>query len=223
MAEDNGLLTDDVLTLLCEVSVVGQETTTNIKPTTDNVLRPVVPGAQLAFDLVSLLTTNSDFADVKFEVSEDNNFVEEILANRAILACRSPVFMAMFKKSKRPLQEVVNAKSSIKVSDMSPQIFKKMLNFIYTDKIPVDMDFNDTQKLLAAADKYHLERLKIICERKLCNFITVGNVCSILVRADMHGSLYLKEKCLEFINLNPIKVTETEAWNLMADQHPRLL
>lgn len=218
MEEDNGLLPDDVLTLLCEVSVVGQETTTNIKLFENESEKiPVIPSSKLAFDLSTLLTTNSEFSDVTFLVEN-----EEVLANKAILACRSPVFMAMFKKSKKPFHESASKNPKIQVTDMSPIIFKKMLNFIYTDRI-ISLEVDQIEELLAAADRYQLERLKIICERKLCQFITVTNVCSILVRADMHGSGYLKEKCLEFINHNCLQVTETESWNLLAEEHPRLL
>jgi len=227
MAEDNGLLPGDVLTLLCEVSVVGQETTTNIRSQiSDSSVIPAVPSPRLAYDLSTLLNANSEFADVKFEVT-DVNGKHEISANKSILACRSPVFMAMFKKSKKSFQEALASTPTVKITDMSPTIFRKMMNFIYTDNLTEtgynEIAFNETQELLAAADKYQLERLKIICERKLCNFITVSNVCSVLVRADMHGSRYLKDKCLEFINLNCMQVTETQAWTMMAEQHPRLL
>lgn len=228
MAEDNGLLAGDILTLLCEVSVVGQETTTNAKsPISDSNTIPAVPSPRLAFDLSTLLSKNSEFADVKFEIIDVNSEKHEIPANKSILACRSPVFMAMFKKSKKSFQENLTPTPTVKITDMAPSIFRKMLGFIYTDNIIEtgynETAFEETQELLAAADKYQLERLKIICERKLCNFITVHNVCSVLVRADMHGSRYLKDKCLEFINLNCMQVTETQAWTIMAEQHPRLL
>ena len=96
MAEDNGLLAGDILTLLCEVSVVGQETTTNAKsPISDSNTIPAVPSPRLAFDLSTLLSKNSEFADVKFEIIDVNSEKHEIPANKSILACRSPVFMAM--------------------------------------------------------------------------------------------------------------------------------
>merc|ERR1712190_427221 len=99
--EDNGLLPDDVLTLMCEVSVVGQETTTNIKLGSDSEKIPVIPSSKLAFDLSTLLSVNSEFSDVTFVVEN-----EEVLANKAILACRSPVFMAMFKNQRNHSMKV---------------------------------------------------------------------------------------------------------------------
>jgi len=61
----------------------------------------------------------------------------------------------------------------IRIQDVEASVFKAMLHFIYTDTMP-DIDKEDafviTQNLLVAADRYDLERLKLICEDKLYNF-----------------------------------------------------
>lgn len=48
-----------------------------------------------------------------------------------------------------------------------------MLGFVYTDTVP-EHDTSLVQHLLAAADRYGLERLKLISEWKLSGGITVG-------------------------------------------------
>jgi speckle-type POZ protein len=67
------------------------------------------------------------------------------------------------------------------IGDMQPlpAVFDALLHFIYTDSLPAmnDLDRNDYQyhetiwHLLVAADRYAMERLKIICESILCKNI----------------------------------------------------
>lgn len=53
-------------------------------------------------------------------------------------------------------------------------------------------------KLLAAADKYCLPRLRLICESALCKSISVDSVARILALADDHHAVDLKSICLKF-------------------------
>lgn len=53
-------------------------------------------------------------------------------------------------------------------------------------------------KLLAAADRYCLPRLKLICESVLCKDITVDSVAGILALAERHHAVDLKFVCLKF-------------------------
>jgi speckle-type POZ protein len=54
------------------------------------------------------------------------------------------------------------------------------------------------QHLLAAADRYALDRLKLICSQKLIGHISVDTVGSILVFAETYNCPELKNKCLDF-------------------------
>ncbi|KAG7266182.1 hypothetical protein CRUP_011413 [Coryphaenoides rupestris] len=54
--------------------------------------------------------------------------------------------------------------------------------------------------LLAAADKYALERLKVMCEEALCNSLSVENVADTLILADLHSAEQLKAQAIDFIN-----------------------
>lgn len=53
-------------------------------------------------------------------------------------------------------------------------------------------------KLMAAADKYSLERLQLLCEAHLCKDISVDSVASILLLADSYHAKELKSACLKF-------------------------
>uniref|UniRef100_A0ACD5ZCF8 Uncharacterized protein n=1 Tax=Avena sativa TaxID=4498 RepID=A0ACD5ZCF8_AVESA len=55
------------------------------------------------------------------------------------------------------------------------------------------------QHLLAAADRYGLDRLKLICVGELSGGINVGTAATTLALAEQHNCPELKERCVEFI------------------------
>lgn len=57
------------------------------------------------------------------------------------------------------------------------------------------------QHLLAAADRYALERLRLLCESKLCEDVTINTVATTLALAEQHHCFQLKDVCLKFIAL----------------------
>lgn len=63
--------------------------------------------------------------------------------------------------------------------------------------------------LLAAADKYALERLKVMCEDALCSNLSVENAAEILILADLHSADQLKTQAVDFINYHASDVLET--------------
>ncbi|KAK3151590.1 hypothetical protein QOZ80_3AG0247820 [Eleusine coracana subsp. coracana] len=64
--------------------------------------------------------------------------------------------------------------SVIRVDDIEPQVFKLLLSFIYSDSV-MGIEEEDEhifwQHLLVAADRYDLQRLRIMSEKKLCGSI----------------------------------------------------
>ncbi|RLN03013.1 hypothetical protein C2845_PM13G23040 [Panicum miliaceum] len=132
-------------------------------------------------------------SDVSFTVDG-----EQFPAHRAVLAARSPVFEAELFGS---MAEATMP--SITVQDIEPAAFKVMLRFIYTDSFPADSELGDSpaemlQHLLAAADRFALDRLKLICSLKLVENISVDTVGSILVCAETYNCPELKNRCLDF-------------------------
>jgi speckle-type POZ protein len=91
----------------------------------------------------------------------------------------------------------------IEISDIEADVFKSLLHFICTDSLPETTregtDEDPTQEdvvtashLLVAADRYNIERLKLICEDKLCNQIDSNMVATSLALAEQHGCHGLK-------------------------------
>ncbi|XP_044320596.1 BTB/POZ and MATH domain-containing protein 2-like [Triticum aestivum] len=132
-------------------------------------------------------------ADVTFSVSG-----QLFSAHRYLLAARSPVFKAELFGSMKE-----SAVESIKIYDVEPPIFEALLHFMYTDSVQDDGDNKDEtekmQHLLVAADRYGLERLRIMCESRLCDSIGVETVATTLVLAEQHHCGDLKKACIEFM------------------------
>lgn len=65
---------------------------------------------------------------------------------------------------------------------------------------PCESCVSDTliAKLLIAADKYDLGRLRRMCESRLCKDISVNSVSRALALADSHHAIQLKAVCLRF-------------------------
>ena len=124
-------------------------------------------------------------------------------AHRCVLAARSPVFEAELFG---PMKEKATAEP-IEVADMEPSVFKELLHFIYTDPILSDSKNGDDdddktasmQHLLVAADRYGLDRLRLMCEASLCHGIDAQTVATTLALADQHHFARLKVACLRFI------------------------
>jgi speckle-type POZ protein len=99
-----------------------------------------------------------------------------------------------------------------------------MLHFIYRDTLVDENELGTSSsdgsvfdtlvaKLLAAADKYDLGRLRLLCESYLCKGISVASVASTLALADRHHAMELKAVCLKFAaeNLSGTKTFHSES------------
>nr|CAD1826077.1 unnamed protein product [Ananas comosus var. bracteatus] len=156
---------------------------------------PPPPPSDLHLHLVQLLESGEG-TDVVFEVGG-----ETFAAHGWLLAARSPVFKAELLG---PMKE--KSMQRIKIEDVEAVVFKALLHFIYSDSVP---DLTEelakespalmAQHLLAAADRYVLERLRLICEDKLCEQVDVSTVATTLAWAEQHRCDRLKAACLQFV------------------------
>eukprot|EP00731_Ephydatia_muelleri_P032783 Em0024g327a len=110
-----------------------------------------------------------------------------------LLAARSPVFSAMFE---REMEE--SRKNRVEISDLDQEVMQEMLAYIYVGKAPNLKKMADS--LVSAADKYALDRLKVMCEEALCANLNIENVSDTLVLADLHSATQLKAMYIDFIN-----------------------
>ncbi|CAO2202587.1 unnamed protein product [Urochloa humidicola] len=168
---------------------------------------------------------SGDGSDVAFSVGG-----ETFLAHRAVLAARSPVLRAELLGS---MMEATMP--TITLHDMEPETFKAMLRFMYTDTLDVGgggcssspaaaADF--LRGLLATADRYAVDTLKLVCVQKLFDNVSAENVAVTLGCAEVHGCPELKSRCLEFIvedERNFRKVVLTQGYMEMIQSLPSLV
>ncbi|KQJ87683.1 BTB/POZ and MATH domain-containing protein 1 [Brachypodium distachyon] len=105
--------------------------------------------------------------------------------------------------------------ANVQIDDMEAKVFKALLHFIYTDSL-LEMEEEDisvmAQHLLVAADRYNLERLKLLCEEKLCSLINTSTAATTLALAEQHGWGTLNKSCFMFLaslgNLKAVMASE---------------
>ncbi|KAL6654202.1 hypothetical protein ACP70R_007667 [Stipagrostis hirtigluma subsp. patula] len=185
-------LWNDSFSVRCDITVLKEIHKTDAATAAAFATRfVVVPPSDMDRDLSHLLVSGEG-ADVMFEVGG-----ETISAHRNILAARSPVFKAQLLG---PMKE--NTAVCVWIDDMEARVFKAMLDFVYTDSFPY-IGQGETmvmaQHLLVAADRFSLERLKLMYEDKLCNCIDTSSVETILALAEQHACHGLKEVCFGFL------------------------
>ena len=163
-------------------------------------------GTLLAFDKESIEKP----CDVTFTVTYkegDNPTQVNLYAHKAILAARSPVFTKMFSHD---TQESIT--NTIKLSDIEPEVLKELLTYIYTNESPNIR--THAASLLIHAQKYQLDHLKALCERRLMISydLQIDNAARILLLANDHEAKQLKRNAMLFINEHRDEVPLTKEW-----------
>ncbi|OXU20217.1 hypothetical protein TSAR_013059 [Trichomalopsis sarcophagae] len=146
---------------------------------------------ELLIDDLEAMLTSPRFSDVKLLVTG-----KEFQAHKVILAARSPVFLAMLESNMKEGQDSV-----IEVGDIEPDVMAELLRFIYTGKVE-NMD-ELVADLLAAADMYQLDHLRIMCEAIIAKKLSIDNVAEILKIVDRHVTCKnLRESVFKFLACN---------------------
>ncbi|CAL4916701.1 unnamed protein product [Urochloa decumbens] len=178
----------------------------------------VVPPSDMHRHFGHLLSSKED-TDVKFQVGK-----KTFSAHRLVLSTRSPVFKAQLYG---PMKER-NTLKAIQINDMEADVFDALLSFMYTDNLPEMKEQDESamaQHLLVAADRYNLERLKLICEDKLCKHIDTDSAATILALAEQHNCHGLKDACHTFLSSSSTlgAVMETDGFEHLTISCPRVL
>ncbi|XP_037473514.1 BTB/POZ and MATH domain-containing protein 3-like [Triticum dicoccoides] len=139
--------------------------------------------------------------DVTFEVG-----YKTFTAHRFMLAARSSVFTAMLSG---PMKETTT--DTILIKEMEPDVFKALLDFVYTDSMPKMEAGGEAGEdgaevvwlveLLAAADMYDFQRLVSLCAKRLSEYTKLSSVTDILDLAEQLHCYGLNEACVEFKDL----------------------
>ncbi|XP_014229747.1 speckle-type POZ protein B-like [Trichogramma pretiosum] len=143
----------------------------------------------------TIYTTKFDFSflseklsDVKLKVEE-----QEIPAHKIVLAAVSPVFRTKFTHDM-----LENEENFVKITDTTANVVIEMLRFIYTGQINA-IETKTIIELLAAADEYQIDSLKIKCSNILSADMSSENAVDILVAAHKYKVKHLEDEAIEFV------------------------
>ncbi|KAK4762619.1 hypothetical protein SAY86_008387 [Trapa natans] len=218
LLETSDYIKDDCLIVHCSVGVVRSHTEG------PKIYSISVPPSNLGQHLGKLLESGKG-SDVTFKVNG-----EVFPAHKSVLAARSPVFRAQLYG---PMKE--QNTRHIRVEDIEAPVFKALLHFMYWDELPDMEELTGleskcaftlmSQHLLAAADRYGLERLRILCEVNLCQDVAINTVATTLALAEQHHCSQLKSVCLRFVAMpeNLRAVMQTDGFEYLKGSCPSLL
>jgi len=216
LSPEKMLLPDDKLTLMCSITFAGKSIISSgaHRPTFQKTDPTGSRGlVKLGEDMGNLLDCSRDmFSDLKLLCGERK---VELSCHTNVLAARSKVFLAMFT------HDTVEAQNKVVVMpDLEPEVAEDMLHYIYTGVLKTNGKEAD---LLAAADKYSLLELKVICEEALCNETNIDTVLKLLVLADRHEASKLKDVCAKFLIENSHTIVKQPEWRNVLEPYPCLL
>jgi speckle-type POZ protein len=122
---------------------------------------------------------------------------ESFSARRWVLEALSPVFRA-------ELQDATSGE--LHIDNVDAEVFQAMRQFMYREALRSDcyeqvaVEATMAERLLAAADRYGLEKLKLACGETLRARVDLGSVGAMLALAERHACPVLKEACMEFLS-----------------------
>ena len=131
---------------------------------------------------------STEFSDV------DINCQGEVFkCHKAILSTRSDVFRAIFQET---------GTNEVNIHDFELDVVAETLHFIYTGvltEMGKVMLRHKAHRLLALAERYHLNVLKNISEERLCLTLRVDNSIQYLRVGEVFGAMTLRRMALELV------------------------
>ncbi|CAL4906008.1 unnamed protein product [Urochloa decumbens] len=219
--EKSGCFKDDTFTVQCDLtfttdlgSATAAANDAAAAPATSAAV-PAPASSKLHEHLTDFLWKDKRWVDVTVDVGGEATFD----AHAWLLSMRSPV-LAELLASKEKKSAAGCANRRIEVKDVEPKVFEAALHYMYTNALPAEKAEEDDDPmamapgLLAAADRFKIDGLRLLCEETLSKRINVGTAAGILAVAEQHGCRALKAACLEFMSRaeNLKAVMETEGY-----------
>ncbi|GIX67018.1 TD and POZ domain-containing protein 4 [Caerostris extrusa] len=137
-------------------------------------------------------------------------------AHKTVLCARSPAFRAMLMTDMKE-----RIKEYIKVEDLEDGIMHLFLTFLYSDVLK-DLQWENVAKLYYAADKYEVKCLKAKCSSFLIDMISISNASDLLLLADSHADLNLKELVEDFILKHDTEIFGSNEWGTFMERNSQL-
>ncbi|KAJ8688202.1 hypothetical protein QAD02_023997 [Eretmocerus hayati] len=174
-----------------------------LKRDSDEVMSALDKDGKSDSDLMKLLEDEL-FGDSEIKV---NGKIYRVHENT--LGDQSPVLAQMIRDAKRTEHQVVV------IGDLDNRVFEEMLRFAYFNKIGrIEHMVGD---LFAAAEKYDLDKLKVVLEAEAGRRLSIENAIEFLNLSDRHQLSRLKKKVVDFIAYNSKDMLEVPAYRQIAE------
>ncbi|XP_014238851.1 speckle-type POZ protein-like [Trichogramma pretiosum] len=170
---------------------------------------------QLPSKLTSRIKTLFTYGTLSDVVCNVQN--SKFKAHKLVLAAKSDVFVGMFEHDM-----LENSSNVVNIDDIEPEVFQKLLEFMYTEELP-EMTFDNWSKLIVAADKYQVDDLKRLCQEGLMRTYSEGTAVRLLVLTDLLDLWEIREPVLDFIIKKKEVIANTPDYQDMIKSHPHLL
>ncbi|OXU30765.1 hypothetical protein TSAR_013231, partial [Trichomalopsis sarcophagae] len=169
--------------------------------------------AKSIHDEFAELLYSGKFSDLTLDLGE-----KKFKVHKSILAARSPVFSGMFEH-----EMLENKENVVRITDVEPDIMSEILLFIYANKVNRIKEL--TAGIFAAADKYQLEALRLMCEDVFLETLSLDNLTEILQIVDQYETCpRLHDGVLQFLSINGSEVANWKNFdNVMQTLSPALL
>jgi hypothetical protein len=154
-------------------------------------------------DKMLKLFRSGEKSDVVFKVG-----TEEIRAHSLILYAGAPIIASYIDEN----QNDENS-NTVVISDMNPEVFRLILEHVYSAKTPKDdVILKWGKELLNAANKFELPAMKMHVENRLVQgrIMSKRNVSDWILFADSHSCPLLKEHAIFYFLLYPREILRSE-------------
>ena len=166
--------------------------------------------AELSGDFLALLD-KPDCADVT--ICFEGN--QKIQCHKVVLVARSSYFRGLLQSGM-----IESRSNQITMTDISRDLFRRVLQFLYSGQVPDDMAAIAFD-LLPFSEKYVLDEFKSACEDAIISAVSADNVIQAIVLADKHHCPNLFAHCLPVIKSNIDDLQKKEEWESLIE--PELL
>ncbi|OIW06758.1 hypothetical protein TanjilG_11483 [Lupinus angustifolius] len=243
--ETSDYLKDDCLSVNCSVGVVKSHTEG------PRIFSIAVPTSNMGQHFGQLLESGKG-CDVSFEVNGEIFTAHKLVLAARSPVFRAQLFGPMkdqntqcikvedmeapvFKLNKLSLAIWLWNSQLVCCAQPYSSILQALLHVIYWDSLPDMQELTGlnskwattlmAQHLLAAADRYGLERLRLMCEASLCEDVAINTVATTLALAEQHHCFHLKAACLKFIARpeNLRAVMQTDGFEYLKESCPAVL
>lgn len=105
----------------------------------------------------------------------------------------------------------------VTITDSSVDAVQGLVDYMYSGRVKI---LNEkAEEVLAIAEKYNVQNLKMICEENLSSNLSANNICHITAFADLYSADTLKNACFEFICENSKSILKSNDWETLKCSH----